>query len=29
MLIELKGYEAKADDLEKEIRKTLSERGGL
>jgi formiminotetrahydrofolate cyclodeaminase len=29
MLNELKGYEAKADELEKEIRKTLSERGGL
>ncbi len=29
MLNELKGHETKADDLEKEIRKTLSERGGL
>jgi glutamate formiminotransferase/formiminotetrahydrofolate cyclodeaminase len=29
MLNELKGYETKADELEKEIRKTMSERGGL
>jgi glutamate formiminotransferase/formiminotetrahydrofolate cyclodeaminase len=29
MLNELKGYEAKADELEKEIRKTMIERGGL
>ena len=29
MLIELKEYEAKADDLEKEIRKTMTERGGI
>jgi hypothetical protein len=29
MLNELKGYEAKADDLEKEIRKTMIERGGI
>jgi glutamate formiminotransferase/formiminotetrahydrofolate cyclodeaminase len=29
MLNELKGYETKADDLEKEIRKVMSERGGI
>ena len=29
MLSELKAYEAKADDLEKEIRKTVTERGGI
>lgn len=29
MLAELKGYETKADELEKEIRKTMIERGGL
>src|SRR5215216_1485697 len=29
MLNELKTYESKADDLEKEIRKTMTERGGI
>ena len=29
MLSELKGYETKADELEKEIRRTVAERGGL
>ena len=29
MLAELKGYETKADELEKEIRMTMIERGGL
>ena len=29
MLAELKGYETKADELEKEIRTTMIERGGL
>lgn len=29
MLNELKGYETKADEIEKEIRKTVAERGGM